>query len=403
MKKSKIIIFSLIIFIAISIYSLSNIHLFDIIRIPSSVYASLEDIEYSNVNNSFGKIVSVDYPKSIRTSSQSIPAKLKLFNLITIKEFNILTSDIDLYVPGSAIGFTLEGDGLVIIGSNSILTENGRENPLENSVIKKGDILISIEGERINQISDINKIINKEENKGRELKCVIKRDKNLIETKIFPKLDVVSNTYKSGIWVKDSISGVGTITFVKKSDNRFGSLGHPINDNDTKDKYPVKTGQVYACNVIGVTKGIKGKPGELRGLFFQGKDPQGVVDKNTDYGVYGKINDDSLLASGEVLSAGGRFVARPGKAVIRTCVDGTESKDYSIEIIKTNYQSASNEKSMVIKVTDSELLKKTGGIVQGMSGSPIIQGGKVIGAVTHVFVKDPTKGFGIYLDWMLNQ
>ncbi|MBQ7307293.1 MAG: hypothetical protein IJW82_02090 [Clostridia bacterium] len=160
---------------------------------------------------------------------------------------------------------------------------------------------------------------------------------------------------------------------------------------------------MYNCNVIGVTKGYKGNPGELKGLFFQGKDSQGIIDKNMEYGVYGQINDDSILKNSEELKVGGRFVARPGKAKIRACIDGTESKDYDVEIIKTNYQSASNDKSMVIKVTDKELLRKTGGIVQGMSGSPIIQNNKVIGAITHVFVNDPTKGFGIYLDWMLNE
>lgn len=402
-KKRYAVILAIIFIIIALTYISINISFFDIIKLPKVVYGNIEDIEYSNKLNTFGKLISISYDNAIKTTKTSkINAKIKFLNLITIKEFQIDIADIDLIVTGKAVGLNLEGKGLTVLGNNHIITKNGKENPLENSNIKKGDIIIKIENEEVNSSKDINIIVNKEENKGRTLKMILKRDNELIETIVEPKLELSSNMYKLGIWVKDSVNGVGTLTYIKKDNNRFGALGHPITDSDTKKCYNISKGTLYNCNILGVTKGIKGRPGELKGLFLQGKDYQGTVDKNTEYGVFGQINSDSSLLEGSIIKAGGRFSARAGKAKIRVCVDGTVSKDYDIEIIKTNYQSASNDKSMVIKVTDKELLKKTGGIVQGMSGSPIIQNGKVIGAITHVFVNDPTKGFGIYLDWMIN-
>ena len=159
---------------------------------------------------------------------------------------------------------------------------------------------------------------------------------------------------------------------------------------------------MYKCSILGLKKGTKGRAGELKGLFIQNKNNKlGEVDKNSDCGVFGNVTTN--FSNREKMLAGGRLYAKPGKAFIRTSIDNGEMKDYEVEIIKTNYQSSSNEKSMVIRVTDKELLKKTGGIIQGMSGSPIIQNNRVIGAITHVFINDPTKGFGIYLDWMINQ
>ena len=407
MKRRKII-FVVIISLAIltsTIYCINNINILDIIKLPNSIYASCNDIDYINNNKEFGKFVNIDYTSSKNKVEASVgqsdlTAKIKLFNLITIKEIKVNTKDVDLYVPGKTIGFTLNTKNLIILGNNKILTENGIENPLENSDIKKGDILFSIDNKIINTSEDINEVLSQGKEK---LEIVVIRNNEYIRSVVEPKLEASTNQYKLGLWVKDSSSGVGTLTYIKKDNLRYGALGHQIIDSDTKDTLKIRSGKIYSCNVIGVTKGYKGRPGELKGLFLQGKDEEGTVDKNLEYGVYGKIDENSKLLNSEVLKAGGRFVARPGKAKIRTCIDGTTTKDYDIEIIKTNYQSVSNDKSMVIKITDKELIEKTGGIVQGMSGSPILQNGKVIGAVTHVFVNDSKKGFGIYLDWMLNE
>ena len=329
-----------------------------------------------------------------------VPANLEVNNL-AVKRNDL--SDDEIYVGGNAVGVYLNTKGVILMGSNSIITKDGLVDTLKNSPLQIGDLILKINDELIFNINEIVEIINREENQGKEVKITYVRKNKEYETSILPALDVQTNEYKLGIWVKNDASGVGTLTYVTK-DGKFGALGHSINVGGTKDAYEISGGKLYNCNIIGVTKGKKGKAGELKGLFLQGKNVQGEIERNEATGIYGTLCENSSLMENVKLrpyKKGGRFSARPGKAKILSCVDGKEVKEYDIEIIKTNYQNTSKEKSMVIKITDKELLEKTGGIVQGMSGSPIIQNGRLIGAVTHVFINDPTKGFGLYLDWML--
>ena len=395
-----IIVFALIVIFSTpfgAIYSLSNV-----------LNGSLKDIQKLNNEKTFGNFISASIDKKLLAVSNNkklrCKVNLKLFDLITIKSFYLNTEEVEIYAGGEVMGFSLNGDGVVILGFGNVETESGKVNTLRNSDIKKGDIIKKIEGESVNSVADICRIVNADDNKNKELTAEIKRNDEILETKIINALDKNSGLYKLGLWVKDDVSGIGTLTFVRKDNKRFGALGHSICDNDTKTVYNIDGGEMYPCTVIGLKKGGKGKPGELKGLFMQGKsNKRGIVDKNSEYGVFGVVCDEKLQYKKECLVAGGRLSAKPGKAYIRSSIDGDSIKDYEIEIVKTNYQSSSNEKSMVIRVIDKELLEKTGGIVQGMSGSPIIQNGKVIGAITHVFINDPTKGFGIYLDWMINQ
>ncbi len=410
-KKIKItfasLIFGVITFVLIVVFSTPFGAIFSLSNVLNG---SLNDVENLNTERIFGGFISANVDKKLIATDVSnnlkpqIKVNLKLFNLITVKSFYLNTDEIDLYVGGDVMGFSLNGDGVVILGFSNVETELGKVNTLKNSDIKKGDIIKKIEGESVNSVADICRIVNIEDNKNRELTTEIKRNDELIETKILNALDKNSGLYKLGLWVKDDVSGIGTLTYIRKDNNRFGALGHSICDSDTKTVYNIDGGDMYPCTVIGLKRGSKGKPGELKGLFMQGKsNKRGLVDKNSEYGVFGVVCDEKLQYKKESMLAGGRLFAKPGKAYIRSSIDGDLVKDYEIEIVKTNYQSSSNEKSMVIRVTDKELLEKTGGIVQGMSGSPIIQNNRVIGAVTHVFINDPTKGFGIYLDWMINQ
>ena len=207
-----------------------------------------------------------------------------------------------------------------------------------------------------------------------------------------------------GLWVRDDAAGVGTLTYIRKDNKRFGALGHAICDIDTKVPFSVNDGKMYRSNIIGIKRGRQGVPGELKGLFVKNQNIEAVVDKNSEFGVFGTVTKTSkLLSENQLFEIGGRLTARPGKAKIRVGLEGQKIEEYDIEIVKTNYQNISKQKSMVIKVIDKKLLEKTGGIVQGMSGSPIIQNGKLVGAVTHVFVNDPKRGFGVYLDWMINE
>ena len=326
----------------------------------------------------------------------------KLFNLFNIKRLKVNVLDPDRYFAGGeTLGFSLQSKGVILIGGNYILSKNGIERPFENSGLKTGDIITKINGIEINNSQDISKILENFE--GGSIRLTVNRSGNIFEVDICPALDSMSNTYKLGLWVKEDAVGIGTLSFVNATTKRFGSLGHSINDSETNECIEVSGGNIYTSKILGIKKGNSGKAGELIGTFNR-ENVLGLVDKNCDYGVYGFVDCvESVTKNKTSVDIGGRLSAKPGKAQILSALDGDEIKAYDIEIIKTNFQQSCNEKSMVIRVVDKELIAKTGGIVQGMSGSPIIQDGELIGAVTHVFVNDATKGFGIYIDWMIEQ
>ena len=377
-------------------------------------YATQKEINQLKDSNYFGPFIGVEINEKDKMVSLNSSAteedytpeiKFKLFNLIPIKTQKIkLIKDDKVMVGGNAVGIVLKMKGILIVGSSPIIDSDGKTiDALEKSNLKIGDILTEIEGESIESISSISKIINKEENLNKDLTVKGIRNNVEFETTVKPIFDEKSKLYKLGVWVRDDASGIGTITYIN-SNNRFGALGHPICDNETKSIISLSEGELFNCSILGVNKGVSGMPGELKGLFMQGKNEQGLIEKNNEYGIFGTIkNDSNLLKDFETVEVGSRLSAKPGKAKIRCCLDGNKVEEFDIEIIKTNYQNYFNSKSMVLRVTDKSLIERTGGIVQGMSGSPILQNGKIIGAVTHVFLSDPTKGFGVYIDWMLEQ
>lgn len=326
----------------------------------------------------------------------------KLFNLFNIKNLKVNVIEPDRYFAGGdSLGFSLQSKGIILIGGNYILSDKGVEKPFENSGLQTGDIITHINDIEINGVADINNIL--QNYSGGEIILKVNRSGTIMEIGILPALDKLTNTYKLGLWVKEDAVGIGTLTFINATTKRFGSLGHSINDSQTNECIEVSGGNIYKSKIIGIKKGRNGKAGELMGSFSR-ENVIGAVDKNCEFGVFGYVNDVNRLTEDKTaVSIGGRMSAKPGNAKILSCIDGEEIEEFDIEIIKTNFQSSSNQKSMVIRVVDKDLIERTGGIVQGMSGSPIIQDGKLIGAVTHVFVNDATKGFGLYIDWMLEQ
>lgn len=394
--------FFFVFFISILLLFLTQVPVIKILTFPNNILFFSNDIDYVNKNKVFGDYVTVSISQNALEENELKEPTLefKLFNLIPINKKKIRVLDErKIYAGGMAVGLVLNSEGVLIVGSSPVESYDGEHNIEEETGLKIGDIIVEIQGEKITDTSSVSKVINMEENRNKELIVKILRNGNQIELKITPFYDVKGSNYKLGVWVRDDASGIGTLTFVD-SKFHFGALGHPICDNDTKTVVNLKDGKLYNCTIMGVNKGVGGIPGEIRGLFLQGKNEQGYIEKNNEFGVFGKLNDDSnLIEMVEEFELGGRLTVKPGKAQIRCCIDGN-IKLYDIEIIKTNYQNFSNDKSMVVRVIDEDLLAKTGGIVQGMSGSPIIQEGKLVGAITHVFVNDPTKGFGIYLDWM---
>lgn len=383
--------------------------LFVALSFPYDMYVSLEQDMYVTrsefddmlKNNFFISSQAVEVFASNDDMDKYI-VDYKLFDLLSIKRLRVNVIEPDRYFAGgNSLGFTLQSKGIILIGGNYILSHNGIEKPFEDSNLQTGDIITHINGIEINSVGDINEILK--DYNGGKLSLSVTRQGEKITVDIEPALDKISNTYKLGLWVKEDAVGIGTLTFINATTRRFGSLGHSINDCENNECVEVGGGNIYKSKILGVKKGGTGKAGELMGTFSR-EDVVGSVDKNCEYGVYGYVDKIDVFLEDKIsIEIGGRLSAKPGKATILSCIDGESVEEFDIEIIKTNFQSSSDQKSMVIRVTDEDLIERTGGIVQGMSGSPIIQNGKLIGAVTHVFVNDATKGFGLYIDWMLEQ
>ena len=353
--------------------------------------------EYEKLANKLSTKVVASYTKDEDSKLNEYAVNYKLFNLFDVLSLRVKVADNSVYLGGDCLGFSLDSKGLTVVGSNYIFTKNGAVNPFVGSGLKVGDLIQTLNGKAISTIDEINEILAG--SGGQALPMTVLRDGKEINLTITPAKDSFSGEYKLGLWIKNNTEGIGTLTFVEDENLRFGSLGHAIYNNGGSI-LQVNDGNIYRCKVLGIKKGVDGTPGEILGTFSK-NDPLGDVDKNSEYGVFGYITNKEFAEEKQLVQVGGRASVKPGKATIFCALNGEDIKPYEIEIIKANYQTSSNEKSMVFRVVDKELLALTGGIIQGMSGSPIMQNGKIIGAVTHVFVNDPTKGFGLYLDWML--
>jgi len=353
----------------------------DVFLMPSNVV-----VNSSSYDRPISALVQSRYNKEHNT------VDFLLLNTLKIHSVNATTSR-EVYVGGDIMGFDFEGKGVLVV-SNKGLGE-------ENTEFSAGDIIYEIDNTKINGANDIETSLNTGE-KGREVCVKLVRDATKIERVVKPKFDALTKQYKLGLWVKEGLNGVGTVTYIDAQTGRFGALGHPIVEPNSQAIFDVATGKAQKCVVLGVKKAERGAPGEIRAILPRTKSEIGSVDTNCETGIYGNMNIENFTESDRLkVELGGRLVAKPGKAVIYSCIDGKNIRPYEIEIIKTNFTGAGKQKNLVFKVIDEILLKVTGGIVQGMSGSPIVQDGKLIGAITHVFVNDPTKGFGIYVDNMI--
>lgn len=398
---------SVLVCLFFTIYAITTINFTKINEFQDDMLITQSEIENINQNRLLGKFISVKKNASNVVYASSGKEFTKSEISINLLGFPIKTLPVtmleqcEVCVGGNAVGIVLTTDGAVIVGFNTLNTTNGKISPFEKSVFKVGDRIIKIGGEKISCIKDIGNV--SKTFTGDKVEIVAMRKEKEIKQEIEPLYDIFTKSYKLGLWVRDDAAGVGTLTFVNDKTKRFGALGHAICDSNSGGAIPVSGGNLYGCDIVGVNKGGRGKAGELKGFFVNGRNKQGEIDKNCEYGVFGNVSDNSVYLKNKRVQVGGRLSVKPGKAKILCCLDGKQVKEYDIEIIKTNYQRKSNDKSLVIRVVDKELIEKTGGIVQGMSGSPILQNDKIVGAVTHVFVNDPLKGFGIYMDWMYNE
>lgn len=304
----------------------------------------------------------------------------------------------EVRLGGIPIGISLESSGIKIIGISEILTSDGVKCPAIDSDVRIGDIISTADGVEINSSARLSEVVSESNGKPMELEII--RNGTTMKKTILPVLDVLMKKYKLGLWTKEGSSGIGTLTFINEN-GRFASLGHPIVNPETGEIYKISGGSVYECEITGVVKGTKGTAGELRGDFLERK--IGMVSQNVKIGVYGQMTDSSVIASLAKIKITSAKSVKPGKAYVYTTVDGKTPELYEAEIIKAVSQSGESDKGIVIRITDERLISKTGGIVQGMSGSPIIQDGNLVGAITHVFVNDGIKGYGVYAEFMYNR
>lgn len=327
--------------------------------------------------------------------------EIKFLGMISLKSVEVQKiKDLEIYPGGNPIGVRVNSEGVLVVGYSDIEVNNKKEeSPGKAGGLEVGDVILKVNGEEMENCMDLLKTIKQCSNEN--IKVDILRNGEKF-TKNIHLIKENSKDYKIGLWIRDSTAGVGTMTFFDTNTNKFGALGHPITDCDTNEPFLVKKGDVLESSIISVRKGERGLPGELKGIFLNEDKPTAKIQKNTQSGIFGEvINTEALKNNNRPLKVGFRDEISVGKAKILTTIDENGPQEFDVEIEKVLSQTTPNSKSMVIKITDSRLLEKTGGIVQGMSGSPIIQNNKIVGAVTHVLINKPDTGYGIYIEWML--
>lgn len=319
-----------------------------------------------------------------------------LFFSVTGMPLQASAEEKEVYIGGIPAGFTLGLGGAQIVGICEVLTTDGTKSPAKDADIYVGDIIVTLNGISIKSAKDLDCVLANQ--KKEILDIEIQRNGESFEKKIEPAKDITSGKQKLGVLIRDSISGIGTVTYIEKGTLRFGSLGHPVMGENGEAMH-VEGGKIYNCSIVNVVKGIRGKAGELKGVFLNDKHIA-TAEINCYAGIFGCFNKNYDLTKFKTAKTAKIEEAHPGKATIYTTIDGLMPKEYSVSIVKVDKINKQN-KNFVLKITDEDLLEQTGGIVQGMSGSPIVQNGKLIGAVTHVFLNDPTRGYGIAIDNML--
>lgn len=325
----------------------------------------------------------------------------KLFGIVPVKDIAVTVVDGEaVFTGGLQVGIYVKTKGILVIGMGEVTDDTGVKRSPAKNMIQKGDYIVSVNGVEVAEKEELIKLIH--ENGEKTEVIGLFRDSDFIEVAVDAVLSE-QQRYMLGIWVRDDMAGIGTLTYYK-SDQSFGALGHPINDGDTGEMLMMEEGKLYQTKIVGIKRGVSGTPGELSGVISYGRDSYlGTIETNSEIGIYGSLDGNlKNLDEGRYCEIGYKQDIEMGPATVLTSVSG-ELKEYDIVIEHVNLGGDQVNKGILLHVTDKELLELTGGIVQGMSGSPILQNGKLIGAVTHVLVNDPTRGYGIFIETMLEQ
>lgn len=342
-----------------------------------------------------GKSTSLAVDKQTATPRRE---NLKLFGIIPVKEVTVTEkAEQKVMVSGEVFGIKLYTDGVIVVGIQEVQTDSGKKSPSGSAGIEVGDIIVAIDGENVYTSDQVQAILGA--NNGGSFEVKIKRGERYRDYTVTPVYCEREGCYKAGMWVRDSTAGIGTITFYNKQSGIFAALGHQINDIDTKEIMPMLDGEAVKATVSKIEKSTRGTTGSLECDFTN--QTLGKLLTNTDCGIYGAYAEVSECAKEYPVAA--IQEVKKGKATLISTVEKGQPKEYEIEITHIGFNENNREKNMIVKVTDKDLIDKTGGIVQGMSGSPIIQNGKLVGALTHVIVGNPQKGYAVFAQTMAEE
>ncbi len=391
MKKIKIVI--TILFLLIIYMYISNVTL-----IPKQIVL-LEGEKYK-IRTLLGIDV-IQTSAVVSENGNTSQVNLNMFGN-TVKQINVTRlENIEVIPVGKIIGLKLYTNGVLIVGMSEIENVNHqKERPYENLNIQEGDTILKVNDLEIQTIENLQKEINKSD--GKNIDLTILKEDGTIETSNIKPVKVSNTEYKLGLWVKDAATGVGTLTYYEPNSKSFAALGHGITDSDTDKLIDIDSGNIVTSKIVSIQKGEQGKPGEIRGSIIN-QPTIGKVYKNTEFGIYGELTNLSNIKFNysNKLKVALRGEIQEGNAKVLCSVDGNETEEYNIKIEKIYKDNNEDNKSMLIEVTDKNLINKTGGIIRGLSGAPIIQNGKFIGAITNVLVNSPTKGYAIFGDIMI--
>ncbi len=329
------------------------------------------------------------------TAISAVPSSqiyLRLFGILPIKNVEIHQTDEIMLVPcGQAFGIRMLMDGIMVVGFGDVVTEDGVVHPAERAGLEEGDIIQEVNRTPVLSTESFRNAASA----GNPMQLTVLRGESTFETELTPEYSLQQECFQTGLWVRDSTAGIGTLTYYEPSTGCFGGLGHPICDPDTGELIPLASGEADAVTISGARRGQPGVPGQLRG-YFSAKEPIGTLSCNDRCGLFGTLEESPSDAPAIPMAFKQEITT--GEAAILSTVSGDTPQMFSIEITSIDY--SSDTQNMTIEVTDEALLAATGGIVQGMSGSPILQDGRLVGAVTHVFVGEPTQGYGIFAETM---
>ncbi len=330
-------------------------------------------------------------------TNSSYSSELKLLGVIKIKDVSVrVMEEQEVAICGVPFGIKMSTDGVLVVGTGAIQCSSGSVNPAKQAGIIEGDRILSINGQTALSNSLIAQLVR--QSKGAPLTVMVAREKTQFQTIVTPVLSLTDGEYHIGLWVRDSSAGIGTLTFCDPTTGEFGGLGHAICDVDTGQLMPLAQGEVVKASITGLRQGLPGQPGELQGTFCS-SDSWGLLRENRSSGVYGQFSED--WSDFPLISTAHAQEVVTGPAKLLCTISGSTARYYDVEIEHIKSYDDPSGRNIIIHITDPDLLSQTGGIVQGMSGSPLVQNNKLVGAVTHVFVGDPTRGYGIFIDNML--